>query len=154
MLPYILIVVGAAIGWMIGGLLGLLVGAVIAYVPFFVVGIASYMRQGRQRENSSEASDGPDLNATPWIKLLQDSFQLGREEKYHESIKAAEEALKINPQSGEAWRLIGNAYEMLGDEEQDKGNTRLAEEYHHKAAEAWRCAKEVNPNIVIPFFHE
>lgn len=89
-----------------------------------------------------------------WIDLTHESYRYCREGEYWKSIELAERALERNPRASEAWRLIGNSYELLGDEEEMAGNYERAKEYHGKATEAWNKAKNINPRIMIPFYHE
>jgi len=89
----------------------------------------------------------------PWVTLLRQSYQEAVAENYVQSIELAEEALKLNPKSGEAYRLIGNAYEFLGDEKEIKGDSAKARELHNQATESWNKAMEINPNIIIPGYH-
>lgn len=56
-----------------------------------------------------------------WITLVHESYAYGRKGEYQKSIELAQKALKLNPRASEAWRLIGNAYEFLGDEMEEAG---------------------------------
>jgi len=89
-----------------------------------------------------------------WAILTQKAFEYGRKGKYWKSIKLARKALKLNSKDSEAWRLVGNAYEFLGDEAEESSDRERATEFHRKATEAWEKAKEINPNIIIPGYHE
>ena len=89
-----------------------------------------------------------------WLALTHRAFKCSRRGEYQRSIELAEKAIKLNPRASEAWRLIGNAYELLGYEVEENRNYDLAREYHKKATEAWDKAKKINPHIVIPFYHQ
>lgn len=89
-----------------------------------------------------------------WVVLLDEAINYGIEGKYWKSIKMARKALEINPRASEAWRLIGNAYEFLGDEMGQKGKYKKAKDLHRKATQAWNEAKKINPNIKIPGYHD
>lgn len=90
--------------------------------------------------------------ADEWKTLVHKSWEYGRKGKYWESIELAKKALELNPRAAEAWRLIGNAYEFLGDEKEERGEVE-AIGYHASATEAWNKAKEIQPNIIIPGYH-
>ena len=89
-----------------------------------------------------------------WIFLTHEAYKYGRKGEYQKSIELAKKAIQLNPRASEAWRLIGDAYEFLGDEADEYGNHERAREFHKKATEAWNKAKEINPNITIPGYHE
>jgi len=119
-----------------------------------------------------------------WIILTHESYKYGKKGEYWKSIESAEKAIELNPRASEAWRLMGNAYELLGDALRDAAIygpfifTRLEEigvpsphnektwaifnqlgglspdNYYKKATEAWDKAKEINPKIIIPGHHE
>lgn len=89
-----------------------------------------------------------------WINLVRESYKYATQGEYWKSIELAQKAIERNPNTAEAWRLIGNAYELLGDEMEESGDYEKAEEYHKNATEAWDKAKEINPNIIIPGYHE
>lgn len=91
---------------------------------------------------------------TGWTTLVHESYKYCRKSDYWKSIKLAEKALELNPRASEAWRLIGNAYEFLGDEREESGNLDEAVNFHKKATEAWNKAKEINPEIMIPGYHD
>ncbi|MFZ0035333.1 MAG: tetratricopeptide repeat protein [Sedimentisphaerales bacterium] len=88
-----------------------------------------------------------------WILLTHESYETGRKGDYHKSIELAEKAIELNPRASEAWRLIGNAYELLGDQMEENSNYEQTVEYHKRATEAWKRAKEIDPKIIIPFYH-
>ena len=87
------------------------------------------------------------------MKLVRQSYQEAVAENYIRSIKLSQEALKLNPRSSEAYRLIGNSYEFLGDEKEMEGDLAKAREFHNKATESWNKAMKINPNIIIPGYH-
>ena len=89
-----------------------------------------------------------------WIHLVHESYKAGKKGKYQESIYLAQKALELNPRASEAWRLIGNACELLGDEIEKAGEIEKAAELHKNATEAWDKAKEINPKIIIPGYHK
>ena len=89
-----------------------------------------------------------------WVALAHEAYEYGVRGEYQKSIELAEKALQLNPRASEAWRLIGNAYEFLGDEMKQTGKYEEAENFHKKATMAWNKAKENNPNIIIPGYHE
>ena len=89
-----------------------------------------------------------------WINLVRESYKCGSKGKYWKSIELAQKAIELNPNTAEAWSLIGNAYELLGDEMEESGDYEQGEEYHKNATEAWNRAKGINPNIIIPGYHE
>lgn len=89
-----------------------------------------------------------------WILLTHEAYEFGRKGDYHKAIELAEKAIELNPKASEACRLIGNSYELLGDEAQQHGIYEQAVEYHRKATEAWNRAKKNNPKIRIPGYHE
>ena len=103
-----------------------------------------------------------------WIILVHESYKYSRKGEYWKSIELAQKALELNPRASEAWRLIGNSYELLGDilikggkfprPHSEKSwaifDQYGPKEYHRKAAEAWDKAKEINPKIIIPGYHK
>lgn len=89
-----------------------------------------------------------------WKTLVHKSFEYGRKGDYWKSIEFAYETLKLNPLVAEAWRLIGNDYELIGDEKEIEGNYIETIEYHEKATEAWDSAKIILPTILIPGYHK
>jgi len=89
-----------------------------------------------------------------WIALTNKAQEHGVRGEYYESIELAERAIQLNPRASEAWRLIGNAHEFLGDEAEENNNHERAAEFHRKATEDWDKAKQINPNIMIPGYHE
>lgn len=89
-----------------------------------------------------------------WILLTHEAYECSKKGEYRKSIELAEKAIGLNPRASEAWRLIGNAYEFLGDEMEKSGGYEQATEYHRKATEAWNKAKEINPKIIIPGYHK
>jgi len=95
------------------------------------------------------------LRLTPgsWFNLVRKSYKECIAGNYFESINLAEKALKINPRASEAYRLIGNSYEFLGDEKQEEGDLEKAREFHRMATEAWDKARKINPLIIIPGYH-
>ena len=90
----------------------------------------------------------------PWILLVKKSFNFGKKGDYQASIKSAKKALELNPNAAEAWRLIGNAYELMADELDGAGDILESAINRRKATEAWNKAKEIDPNIIIPAYHE
>lgn len=88
-----------------------------------------------------------------WRKLVRLSYRKGVSGEYWESIRHAEDALELNPEASEAYRLMGNAYEFLGDEKEEHGDFDQAREFHNKATEAWDRARDINPGITIPGYH-
>lgn len=89
-----------------------------------------------------------------WVLLAHEAYERGKRGEYWKSIELAKKALELNPRASEAWRLIGNAYELLGDEMKQTGKYKKAEEFGEKATMAWDEAKKINPNIIIPGYHE
>ena len=89
-----------------------------------------------------------------WIKLVHKSYLASAKGNHQKSIQLAQRALELNPNYSEAWRLIGNAYELLGDEAEDTGVLGEAFDYHRKAIDAWDVAKSINPKIKIPGYHK
>jgi tetratricopeptide (TPR) repeat protein len=89
-----------------------------------------------------------------WVALTHKSYKAALKGEYQQSIYLAAKALELNPRASEAWRLIGNAYEFLGDEMEEAREYGQAAEYHRKATEAWDEAKKINPGIKIPGYHE
>jgi len=89
----------------------------------------------------------------PWIRYVNKSYKYCRKGEYLKSIEFAKKALELNPRSSEAWRLIGNNYEFIGDDMELTGDNYNAEKYHNKATEAWDKAKQINPNVSIPGYH-
>jgi tetratricopeptide (TPR) repeat protein len=87
-----------------------------------------------------------------WVKLVSKSNKEGVKGNYAGSLQYAQRALLINPDSEEAWRLVGDAYEMMANEEKSSGNITESEVLHKQAIEAWKKAKTINPGIVIPFY--
>ena len=117
----------------------LITAASIALVyTIYHIGMAIMLRRAQGRE---------------WILLTHEAYEYGRKGDYQKSIELAEEALKLNPNSSEAYRLIGNAYEFLGDEKEIEGDATVAREFYNKATEAWDRAKDINPKILIPGYH-
>jgi len=55
------------------------------------------------------------MDENTWIALVHESYKYGVKGDYWKSIEFAKKALELNPRASEAWRLIGNAYEFLGD---------------------------------------
>lgn len=89
-----------------------------------------------------------------WITLVHESYKYGKKGEYWKSIELAKKALELNPRASEAWRLIGNAYEFLGDEMEQANNYEQVSDFHKKATEAWKKAKEIDPKTIIPGYHE
>jgi len=89
-----------------------------------------------------------------WVILTHKSYEAAVKGEYWESIYLAQKALELNPRASEAWRLIGNAYEFLGDESEESDQLGQAAEFHKNATQAWDKAKEINPNTIIPGYHE
>jgi len=89
-----------------------------------------------------------------WMALTHKAYKCGVKGEYQKSIELAEKALQLNPRASEAWRLIGNAYEFLGDEAEGNGDYKGAIEYYKRATMAWNKAREINPRIIIPGYHE
>jgi len=89
-------------------------------------------------------------NKNAWVILLHESYECGKRGDYWRSIELAEKALQLDPKIAEAWRLIGNAYELLGDQLEEWGNHLVAVTYHEYTKEHWKKAKEINPNAIIP----
>ena len=89
-----------------------------------------------------------------WFSLVDKSYKCGVKGEYRESLCLAQKALQLNPRASEAWRLIGNAYEFLGDEMEKADELGQAEEFYKNATEAWDKAKEINPKIKITGYHK
>ncbi len=68
-----------------------------------------------------------------WIKLLHESNAEGMRGNFYKSIRLAEGAIQLNPRASEAYRLIGNAFELKSDEMQESGDIERAAELHKKA---------------------
>lgn len=89
-----------------------------------------------------------------WAILTHKAYEYGTRGEYQKSIEFAEKAIQLNPRASEAWRLVGNAYEFLGDEMEQNGKHKEAEDFHRKATMAWDKAKKINPSIIISGYHK
>ena len=123
-------------------------GVIVLFYTIYHFGVAiTWLRIGRRLKRAREQGG-------EWIILTHEAYEYSRKGEYWKSIELAEKAIELNPKASEAWRLIGNAYEFLGDEMDESGNDEQAAEYHKRATEAWNRAKEINPKIIIPGYHE
>jgi len=130
-----------------------LVFLIIAAVVFFFYGIYHLTVGIRGWKLVREMKRGKG-QAKNWTLLTHEAYECGKQGEYWKSIKLAEKALELNPRASEAWRLIGNAYEFLGDEMEQNGKCKEAKDFRIKATQAWNEAKKINPNIIIPGYHE
>lgn len=89
-----------------------------------------------------------------WKGLVMQAYEYARRGKYKETIRVAKKALEINPLVSEAWRLIGNADELIGDKLEIESGSFEADLYHLEATNAWNKAKEIDPKIRIPGYHD
>jgi len=62
-----------------------------------------------------------------WVLLTHEAYEYGKRSEYWKSIELAKKALELNPRASGAWRLIGNAYEFLGDEMEQTGKYKEVE---------------------------
>lgn len=121
-----------------------------------IVAVSLMVVGGCQKKTREDAPKTSFEKKTPyeWVSLVRKAHEYGQLGEYLKSIKTAQKALKLNPRSSEAFRLIGNAYELMADEQEVEGNNSKADEYRNLAAKYWKEAKEINPNIIIPFYHD
>jgi tetratricopeptide (TPR) repeat protein len=120
----------------------LMMGALIGLVyAIYHIGMPVMLRRGKRQGGE-------------WMLLTHQAYESGRKGDYQKSIELARKAIELNPRASEAWRLIGNAYEFLGDGAKESGSYDQARDYHKKATDAWNKAKEISPKIVIPGYHE
>jgi tetratricopeptide (TPR) repeat protein len=94
------------------------------------------------------------INTMRWIRLTNRARAYQVKHEYQKSIDTCNKALALNPRISEAYRLIGNAYEFMSDNEAEKGNKEQSEKFKSLATENWDSAKEINPNIIIPYHHD
>jgi tetratricopeptide (TPR) repeat protein len=127
----------------------LIVAGLVALVyTIYHFGVAiTWFRIGRTSKRAREEGE-------EWVTLTHQAYESGMKGDYQKSIELARKAIELNPRASEAWRLIGNAYEFLGDEAQESSSYDQAREYHKKATDAWNKAKEISPKIAIPGYHE
>jgi len=142
-----------------------------AFALFLLLYAVGHIGSGR-----TEKLEG-DQEGEEWLLLVHQAYNYSRKGEYWKSIESAEKAIELNPRASESWRLIGNAYELLGDAMMEVSYTPLGKKirfprphneeseaiflqcdgpknYYKKATEAWNKAKEINPEIIIPGYHE
>tara|TARA_B100001971_G_C17767027_1_gene323023 strand:+ start:150 stop:443 length:294 start_codon:yes stop_codon:yes gene_type:complete len=94
------------------------------------------------------------INTMKWIRLTNKAQAYGKKGEYQKSIDTCNKALALNPRISEAYRLIGNAYEFMSGDEKEKGNLEQSEKFRSLATENWNEAKFINPDIIIPYYHD
>ena len=94
------------------------------------------------------------INTMRWIRLTNKARAYQEKCEYQKSIDMCNKALVLNPRISEAYRLIGNAYEFMSDDEKEKGNLEQSEKFRSLATENWDEAKFINPDIIIPYYHD